>query len=234
MTKKINPLGKCLALTFFWPNSLQNFGNFFYFVNKYLFIYLLFHHFLVKLMSFKKKYFVNQFTFFIFSKLFLIRFSNLSFDYFWLAFLNDFFWKFWKSNFLFLPLKVFYFLTKNFYLSADFLWDYLNYLTKNFCFSPKKTFNLLILFLTKNYFHLSLFKSKKGFKIKRFVGFKIKLIGRFESSKNAMSKNIIYKFGKINSSNLQINTNFLTYTFFTKLGVSNLKIWIFYTSSFRN
>lgn len=70
--------------------------------------------------------------------------------------------------------------------------------------------------------------TKNGLKNKILCGFKVQLKGRFESTKNSMSKTVNFKVGKINSTNLNSSINFLSYTFYTKLGLSNLKIWLFY------
>jgi len=90
--------------------------------------------------------------------------------------------------------------------------------------SLKKKINYIILFLVKNLFHFKLVAYKTGIRTTKFVGFKIKLAGRFENSKNGMANKFIYKFGKVNSTNLQITVTFIRYIFYTKLGISNLKI----------
>lgn len=82
----------------------------------------------------------------------------------------------------------------------------------------------MILFLTKNLKYSILFLTKNGLLRKYFVGFKIQIKGRYESSKTSMSKKLSTKFGKMTLTNLKISTNFINYSFYTKLGISNLKI----------
>ena len=65
---------------------------------------------------------------------------------------------------------------------------------------------------------------KNGLEQKSLKGFKIQLKGRFEPTKNSMSKSLTVKKGKINSMKLNDSIIFINQIFYTKLGLSNLKI----------
>lgn len=227
MTKKINSTGKNLTLTNFWNLTFQNFGVLNFLLNKYFHFFILFNYLFWKLLLFKNQVIVHSFKIMVTSSVIYFVCLVSSINVKWLQMLNWFLYLIWKKNFFYLPLHFVLYLTKNFYFSNCFLKDYVLYLTK-ICLSLKKIFNLLVLYLTKNLFHLSLFWTKQGFVIKQFVGFKLKLVGRYEVSKTAMAKKSIIKIGNVNSTNLRININFSNYFFYTKLGISNLKIWAFY------
>lgn len=82
----------------------------------------------------------------------------------------------------------------------------------------------MFLFLTKNLMHISLFYSNKGLLIKQFLGFKLKLTGRYETSKTSMAKKILLKSGNVSATDLKVSIQFVDYPFYTKLGISNFKI----------
>lgn len=65
------------------------------------------------------------------------------------------------------------------------------------------------------------------------VGFKMQLKGRFEITKNSMSKKFLVKFGKISSTTLVDYIVFYEHIFFSKLGLSSLKICLFYKNKIK-
>nr|YP_010620143.1 Ribosomal protein S3 [Herposiphonia versicolor]WAX04179.1 Ribosomal protein S3 [Herposiphonia versicolor] len=232
MTKKTNLTGKCLTLTTYWLNFFQNFENFYILYSKYFLISILFNSLLKKLVLFKKTNFFHQINFLVSSKKLIIILSVNSKHHFLMQIIKDFWFLIWLKNFSIFYLKLIVFSIKMFYLSKIFLEEYIFYLTNYFSFSPKKIFNMLNIFLLKNLNQESLSLSKRGIKIKRFIGFKIKLIGRYETSKNSMAKSVLIKSGKISSVSLKTCINFMNHYFYTKLGISNLKVWIFYSTNF--
>ena len=63
------------------------------------------------------------------------------------------------------------------------------------------------------------------------LGYKIKLSGRVENTKNQMAKNITYKFGKVSLVTLNNQLDFISKTIFTKLGTYSLSIWLYYKNT---
>lgn len=79
-------------------------------------------------------------------------------------------------------------------------------------------------FLKKHLEYLIITIGKNGLEQKLLKGFKIQLKGRYEVTKNSMSKSLIIKKGKVNSMKLDNNIAFMNQVLYTKLGLSNLKI----------
>nr|YP_011017824.1 ribosomal protein S3 [Pseudoceramium tenerrimum]WQF69700.1 ribosomal protein S3 [Pseudoceramium tenerrimum]WQF69736.1 ribosomal protein S3 [Pseudoceramium tenerrimum] len=69
---------------------------------------------------------------------------------------------------------------------------------------------------------------KFGVKKVKLHGFKFSLTGRFENTKNQMSKKIEYSEGSLSLISIQSETEFFTLNIYSKLGVCNFKIWLFY------
>nr|YP_010620028.1 Ribosomal protein S3 [Symphyocladia marchantioides]WAX04041.1 Ribosomal protein S3 [Symphyocladia marchantioides] len=231
MAKKINSSNKCLALTTLWVNQFQLYNKFSFF-SKNEFFLLFIIKFLIIQLNFTKNL-ITKTQSLIFSTQLLLIFSLVSMN-------NDFFLKLyqlfigiWNRNFSSrLSFFLLFYVEKNHYLSAQFLKSYILYLITDNVNSPKKIFNLLVLLLTKTKNQSIISISKSGFRKITFIGFKIQLKGRYESTKNEMSNYLFIKDGKNNSTNLNITIDFINHLFYTKLGISNLKIWLFYSTKF--
>nr|YP_010620005.1 Ribosomal protein S3 [Symphyocladiella dendroidea]WAX04018.1 Ribosomal protein S3 [Symphyocladiella dendroidea] len=233
MAKKINSSGKCLALTTLWVNQFQSYGKFSFFSKTDFLLFFFLTKILIKQLNLNKKNFITKTQNFILSTQVFFIFS--------LVFINSevflkfyrFFIIIWRYNISSrLSFNLCFYIAKNQYFSTIFLKNYILYLINNNINSPKKIFNLLILLLKKNKFQSIVSFSKKGLKKNIFIGFKIQLKGRYEATKNGMSSRLLIKNGKINSTNLNITINFINHFFYTKLGITNLKIWLFYSTKF--
>lgn len=177
----------------------------------------LFNNFkLILFTSRKVLIFKNYVNFFYsFSKLNTFIFNTFS------IFFNVLFKKKLNENLL-LYLKVF--ITKINLFSYEFFKSYISILSLDKKLAPRKIFFSLIHFLKSNMNCSSLSFTKTGLMKKKLRGFKIQLKGRFEATKNSMSKKIFFKSGKVNSTNLEEDVIFYNHVFFSKLGLSNLKI----------
>nr|YP_010619982.1 Ribosomal protein S3 [Tayloriella tenebrosa]WAX03995.1 Ribosomal protein S3 [Tayloriella tenebrosa] len=230
MAKKINLSGKCLALTTLWISQYQHYGKFSFFsINDFFFLFSLLKIFNKQLNS-NTKYFITKIQNLVLaSQIFLIISLTFINNQLFLNFYR-FFFSIWKKNISNrLNFQLFLYLEKNQYFSTRFLKSYILYLVYNKINSPKKIFNLLILLLKKNKFQLISSFSKNGLKKNILIGFKIQLKGRYETTKNEMASQMIVRDGKINSTNLNYTINFVNHFFYTKLGISNLKVWLFYS-----
>nr|YP_010620235.1 Ribosomal protein S3 [Deltalsia parasitica]WAX04271.1 Ribosomal protein S3 [Deltalsia parasitica] len=231
MAKKLNLSGKCLALSTLWANQFQLYGKFCFFWKNDFFLFLFLTKIFIQKLNLKTEYFITKTQNFILASQVFFIFSLLFIN-------NSFFYKFYKFAHLIwqrnisqtFSFHLCFYLEQNQYFSTKFLKSYISYLIYKKINSPKKIFNLLILLLKKNKSQLILAFEKNGLKKKIFIGFKIQLTGRYESTKNEMASCLLVKNGKINSTNLSVSINFINHFFYTKLGISNLKIWLFYST----
>lgn len=229
MSKKINLFSKCLALTIYWSYNFQIFSKNFYLFKKYFSIIIL----LQKLINNKKLFYLNLFLL-LKTKIFISKNNfNIHFILFYLKKKwNSFFQFFFSIRLLqdkyFLSLKSKIFVVKNFFFSNFFFSNLIFYLLLEKKFNPKKIFNFFLNLFKNNFNFFLVQDSKNGFLKKKLIGFKVQLKGRFEVTKNSMSKKNLIKLGKVNSTNLNNHIIFYEHIFFSKLGVSNLKIWLFY------
>ena len=69
---------------------------------------------------------------------------------------------------------------------------------------------------------------KFGLKKVKLKGFKLKLTGRFENTKNQMAKKVEYAEGSLSLLPVNSVIEFFTLNIYSKLGVCNFKIWLFY------
>ncbi len=230
MSKKINLHGKSLSLTTYWFIEFQLYGKNFFLFKKYFFLLFFLRKFITKKKLLFLSFFFGLFIkFSIFKKrvYFLISLfkSKKKFD----VVLQNIFpvYLFRNKSLLQFTGKIFIF--PSFYFSQLFLKDLIFFLLIYKKFNPRKVFNYFLLFLKKKINYLSIVSSRKGIIKKKLVGFKIQLKGRFETTKNSMSKKNLIKFGKLNSTTLENHIVLCEHTFFSKLGSSNLKIWLFYS-----
>nr|YP_010620074.1 Ribosomal protein S3 [Pterosiphonia complanata]WAX04087.1 Ribosomal protein S3 [Pterosiphonia complanata] len=229
MSKKTNLSGKCLALTLLWNYQFQYYGKFSFFLGDDFFIFFFLNNLFVRLLNFDIQYFISKTQYFIYISQVILIFSTKFINYHFLYRFYSFLFLFWSYNLNSqISLKILFYLEKNQFFSSRFLKSYILYLIYNKNISPKKIFNLLMLTLRKNKFQSILSISKKGLIKNQFIGFKIQLKGRYESTRNEMANQLIIRDGNINSTNLNFTISYINHFFYTKLGTSTLKIWLFY------
>nr|YP_009325877.1 ribosomal protein S3 [Choreocolax polysiphoniae]APC24869.1 ribosomal protein S3 [Choreocolax polysiphoniae] len=232
MTKKINLNSKYLGLSIKCFLNFQNYGN----IN-----------------SLFSKYFINLFIFYIILKKYLLLIQNNFFSFIELFISNNFLKlninlshtnlfklkifinilskleKILILNFSLLKLKTLVYFEKKNFFSIIFVKNYINYLILKMNYFPKKIFNFLIILFKTMLNKQKISFSNKGTKIIKLNGIKIQLKGRYDLTKNSMSKILLFKYGKINSVSLNKKIEFLNKVIYTKLGKSSFKIWFFYT-----
>ena len=207
------------------PYNFQVFSKNFFLFKKYFSIIIL----LQKLINNKKLFHLNFFSilnmkFFITKNYFSVYFTLFKLKKNFNSFFQ-FFFSFWLlQDKYFLSLKSKIFVVKNFFFSNLFLKNLVFYLLLEKNLNPKKIFNSFYHLLKNNLNCFLIQDSKNGLLNKKLIGFKIQLKGRFEVTKNSMSKKKLIKLGKVNSTNLCTHIIFYEHVFFSKLGVSNLKI----------
>nr|YP_011017705.1 ribosomal protein S3 [Griffithsia okiensis]WQF69528.1 ribosomal protein S3 [Griffithsia okiensis] len=121
------------------------------------------------------------------------------------------------------------FLKNEWFYSSFLLKNYINFLFLKFGINNyKKILGILTKLFCSYLNYNQIFYSIYGPKLIILKGFKIQLKGRFENSKNQMTKKIELKSGILSSVNLNSDINYLNNFLFTKLGLWSLKIWLFY------
>lgn len=229
MSKKINLLGKSLALTNYWSYNFQLFGKNFFYFKKYFSLLFYLKKFIIKnKLSYLNFFFTLIINFHVFKEKVQFSISIFKLNNFLTRILCNIFpiWLFQNKYLLLFQGKIFIF--PNFYFSQFFLKDLIFFLVIYKRFSPKKIFHYFSLLLKKSKNYLLVNSSKKGIYKKKLIGFKIQLKGKFEITKNAMSKKLSLNYGQPRSTILKNHITFCEHTFFSKLGSSNLKIWLFY------
>ena len=225
MTKKISSTGKYLGISQDWFLNFQFYGKF------YLYFFSSFFSFYKLLNIVYKKTFNNKLLIFKVNINFCFKLVNFYLGFIFLKLdinLVNLFFKninqFLFNNFLETNLT-FYFKNIN-QFSKKFLEMYLEYLSLNY--SPKKIFNLLVVFLRKKINNTNVLYLNSGVKKVQLKGFKVQLKGRYELSKSTLSKKQFFKFGKVTSNNLNNLLQFSNKIIYSKLGLSTIKIWYFY------
>nr|YP_009317601.1 ribosomal protein S3 [Pterocladia mexicana]AOX49053.1 ribosomal protein S3 [Pterocladia mexicana] len=113
------------------------------------------------------------------------------------------------------------------YVTAEFLTSYVEYLfTKNF--SLKKISLNVFIFLKTCLNMEKIIYSNNTILILNLIGFKIKISGRFDNSRNQMAKSYEQSFGSLSLVRLENYVEFYNKSIFTKLGVCGFQVWLFY------
>lgn len=232
MSQKINPISYRLGLSQRWFKNFQLYGKNLYFFNFYHLNYLLFFIFLSK-NFYKQKVFCFKTESWLSKSIFYISFhlidSQKKLKKFYEQNLTSIM-NFWASNENSNSLKLRFFNYSYDFCSNLFFNSYIDYLFKELKYKPKKIVGFLLFFLMKKLNKSNLILLTK-FGPKKFLlkGFKLQLSGRFDlSSKTEMSKMFKIKIGKITSTNFNSTIDFINKPIYTKLGVCNFKIWLFY------
>nr|YP_011017797.1 ribosomal protein S3 [Campylaephora sungminbooi]WQF69643.1 ribosomal protein S3 [Campylaephora sungminbooi] len=92
----------------------------------------------------------------------------------------------------------------------------------------RKILLILINLLSNQLKSSKLVYTKFGVKKVKLKGFKLRLVGRFENSKNQMSKKIEYSEGSLSLLSVNSFNEFFSLNIYSKLGVCNFKVWLFF------
>nr|AHX02421.1 ribosomal protein S3 [Ceramium japonicum] len=114
------------------------------------------------------------------------------------------------------------------FCSAQILASYFTFLLeKNIIF--RRAVTILVNFLETQIKKQKIVYLKFGLKKIKLKGFKIKLSGRFENTKNQMTKKLEYNIGSLSLLSISSYVEFCSLNIYSKLGVCNFKIWLFYS-----
>nr|ATG87379.1 ribosomal protein S3 [Gracilaria chouae] len=228
MTRKINPTSLKLGLTQVWDFTIQNYSklNYCYAFSflKQLQIeditskFLKVNKFLVNDREFW--YFNNQ----LFLNIYIVEVISKQVDKH--LFLIQDLAKLLSNWF---SLKIYLRIYKRIYwtTTSNLILSYASYLleqNKN----PNKILWQICVFLNKHRYHSKIVYSTKGIRLVNLKGFKIRLVGRFDNTKNQMSKSIQQGLGVLSLMSLKNRVEFVNRELYTKLGSCGLQIWLFY------
>nr|AHX02495.1 ribosomal protein S3 [Schimmelmannia schousboei] len=228
MAQKINPTSLRLGTTQIWNVFFQNYGK-----SYHVYFKILYKH--LRILEVLNQIYLK--------KNIIIDHKNIWYSK------NQVFLNIYYTNFLFsskinylLFLKVIsqiifksyltggttrFYLQSKWFTTANLIGAYAQYLLNNLGSPKKLLWNICTLLQT----HLNSYKisySKNGPICIALKGFKIRIVGRFDNSKNQMSKSIEQYIGVLPLVCLNSHVEFLNKEIYTKLGVCSLQIWLFY------
>nr|AEX37513.1 ribosomal protein S3 [Gracilariopsis lemaneiformis] len=228
MAKKINPISLRLGLTQVWDFTLQNYGKL---ISWYVLL-------LLKQLQLKK----------VVTQIFNINKFLVGDQEFWYYHNNLFFNIYFTDHIIKNPNKYSLILKNisllifewfslkvqlrifkktNWVTTPNLLISYANYLLK-YHKNPNKVLWQLCQFLETNLNRTKVVYSSKGIRLVNLKGFKIRLVGRFDNTKNQMSKSIQQGLGVLSLMSLKNRVEFVNRELYTKLGSCGLQIWLFY------
>lgn len=222
MSQKVNSKSTKIGINQLWLTKTQKYGNNFYNFNLFFFYNKKKIDFILKI-SKLKILFINEIKLLNKYSLFVLKIYIKKSNGFNINLLANYFYWFNLKKKLIIKLynnsKV-----DNTYI----LLNYIEYLFNNLNYSVKKISIILALLLKKKLNSKKVVFLKNGPVDLIFKGYKIKLSGRIDNQKNQMAKSIIFKEGSLTLTNLNSYIDFKNINLNTKLGVCNIKIWLFY------
>nr|YP_010164458.1 ribosomal protein S3 [Polyopes lancifolius]QRM91053.1 ribosomal protein S3 [Polyopes lancifolius] len=224
MAQKINPISLRLGLIQVWDSTLQNYGKLYINYSTILHSQLQIYQFLIHFFSFNKLLLGSKQLSHSSDKVLLnITHSNLiqGSDKNLLVQPPGF------SNHFNGKILTRLYLRLQWFSTVDLVFNYVQYLLKQNIPLNKIFLNLCRLFENQLNSKKILY-STHGPIIGNLRGFKIRLSGRFDNSRNQMAKSIKYKVGSLSLMKLQSHVEFKNSEISTKLGTCGLQLWLFY------
>nr|YP_009317578.1 ribosomal protein S3 [Pterocladiella media]AOX49030.1 ribosomal protein S3 [Pterocladiella media] len=222
MAQKTNPIGLRLGLTQVWGTIAQNYGK-----KDSLYHLFLVNQFLIS--KILEQYFISVKDKIVIDKQFVFHYGYMVLN---LKCLNkqlrlD---KNLKTNLeLLFPLefKLNFFNSAETNLTAKFITLYAEYIFNKTGNLKKVSLNIFI-FLRKRLNSKKISYLNKTITQLNLIGFKIKISGRFDNSRNQMAKSYEQSYGSLSLIRLENYVEFHNKTIFTKLGTCSFQIWLFY------
>lgn len=128
----------------------------------------------------------------------------------------------WYSN----KFVIYFYLNSKRSLTSNFLTSYTKYLIEE-KLGPKKIISNLCRFLQIQLNSSKIMYFKLGLTKTELIGFKIRLVGRFDGS-NQMAKSFDQTVGTLSLTNLSSFVEYSNVEIHTKLGVCGVQIWLFF------
>ena len=225
MSQKINPISFRLGLSQVWNNTFQLYGKNLSSYTSFLYLKLILYNYLRRYLDSKQIFLGSLYLFILKDKIILLVIYENCF--------NSNLLKFEKLN-LFL-----YFLTNwnlKLYLLKQTSWvNTPALITSYIMYNRKKSSSLKKILKRVTFVLNSCLNSKKivynnkGPILLRLRGFKIKISGRFDNTRNQMSKMLSNGGGNLPLSKLNSYIEYHNSKIYTNSGLNNLQAWLFYT-----
>nr|YP_009546463.1 ribosomal protein S3 [Gelidium kathyanniae]AYO27811.1 ribosomal protein S3 [Gelidium kathyanniae] len=230
MAQKTNPIGLRLGINQVWDSTVQNYGRhhrvYTNFVkNQFLFNYFLKQHSELRNVG-------------LFSQNYLtLKYASSCIDFTYntkILQTNDKFSKYSTEeiklilkNINIVEANVKLFCTSKSTFTANLLAIYAVYLFEQ-NLTLKKIITSLTLFLKRQLKVRKIVYLKNAPQELKLIGFKVRISGRFENTRNRMAKAYEQSVGSLSMVRLKNIIEFHNQTIYTKLGVCNLQIWLIY------
>nr|QNM39567.1 ribosomal protein S3 [Gelidiella fanii] len=229
MAQKTNPFGLRLGLTQVWDSILQNYGNKSKKYTSFILNQIELSNFLQHCLYSKSNYFISK----ILAEL-NYKSSKMKVSYSVKKNVLDI----QQSHFCETPLKkindvylrspnIEVFQESDFSITASILTRYANYLFER-KLSLKVILTNLENLLKGNLNSGKIVSLNKGIAKVIFKGFKLKISGRFENTRNRMAKSYEQSSGLLSLTRLNNYVEFHSQTIFTKLGTCTFQVYLFY------
>lgn len=224
MSQKINPISFRLGLSQVWNSTFQLYGKNLSPYTNFLYLKLVLHNYLERYFNSKQIFLGSTYWFILKEKVILL----ITYE----SHLNDNFPKPYKLN-LFLHLLTDWNL--KLYLLKQMSWvntptliiNYILYNRKK-NFTLKKILKRVIFVLNTHLNSKKIVYNNKGPISLKLKGFKIKISGRFDSTRNQMTKTLSNNKGCLPLSKLNSYVEYHNAKIYTTSGSNNLQVWLFY------
>ncbi len=231
MSQKINPISFRIGLLQLWNVTASSYDK------KINFFYLNQKHILEKYLKFlfaKTQIHIGNFVWvFKINKIFLlINCENSIIPKFEFQYIYNILARISEKIFS-IPFQVYLIKHNSWSTSSELIKSYLVY-------SSTKSFSIKTILKNINTIICNQLGEKKlmytiaGPTMLQLSGFKFKLSGRFDTSRNQMSKTIKHKNGVLFLSNLDVYTEYSHVHVYTKSGICGLGIWLTYVKQYDN
>nr|YP_011017607.1 ribosomal protein S3 [Bostrychia tenuissima]WQF69430.1 ribosomal protein S3 [Bostrychia tenuissima] len=222
MSKKINPKSLRLGVSERWSKNFQLYSKNFILFNNYYHKFLQFHNFVKNTLYSNEKFLMKKtYWFFKSTTVLHLHLTSTDIDFF---IYERLFKNFYNFIFKFHPLKLLIFFSKKLLI----FYSYIDYLSMKLKYPPKKLVNFMTSYLNQRLYSKNFMLCKSGPKKTFLKGFKMRLNGRFDVSKTNMSKKFSLQVGKMTSMDFNTKIDFLSKSIYSKYGIYNLKVWVFY------
>nr|YP_009402602.1 ribosomal protein S3 [Sheathia arcuata]ARX95742.1 ribosomal protein S3 [Sheathia arcuata] len=225
MSQKINPISFRLGLSQVWNNTFQLYGKNLSSYTSFLYLKLVLYNYLRRYLDSKQVFFGPLHWLVLKDKIILLVIYRSCFN----------------SNLLKLEKLTLFlrFLTNwnlKLYLLKQMSWvNTPALITAYILYNRKKKISLKIILKRVTFVLSSCLNSKKivynskGPISLRLKGFKIKISGRFDNTRNQMSKTLSNSEGSLPLSKLNSYMEYHNSEIYTNSGLNNLQVWLFYT-----
>nr|YP_009511841.1 ribosomal protein S3 [Gracilaria gracilis]AXI97718.1 ribosomal protein S3 [Gracilaria gracilis] len=228
MTRKINPISLRLGLTQVWDYTIQNYNKLNYCYTLSFLKQLQIENIVTKILSLNKFLIHDKEFWYSKNKLFLNIYivevdpNNSNKYLFLIKELSKLI-----SNWFFLKIQLRIYKRVSWLTTSNLVSSYVSYLfvqNKN----PNKILWQICILLKKHLGSNKVVYSTRGIHSVYLKGFKVRLVGRFDNTKNQMSKSIQQGSGSLSLISLRNQVEFVQKNLYTKLGSCGLQIWLFY------